>query len=175
MGLGIAALVAKQSKGMGITGLVLATVATLFSLVVTIGVFAMSGDSDAADAKPSKQASAEGSKPEQEKDKGEPEDSPEPSAPPKERLTLDEGWTTEPSEFGSSIVVNGYVSNNSDEAVTNYVQITFDTLDAAGANVGTCLANTNTIDAKGKWKFEAHCFDDSDDIAEVRFKEISGF
>ena len=37
------------------------------------------------------------------------------------------------------------------------------------------LANTNTIDANGKWKFEAACLDDAAEIAEIRFKEISGF
>ena len=48
-----------------------------------------------------------------------------------------------------------------------------DSLDADGANVGDCLANANTVDANGKWKFEAMC--SGSDINDVRFKEITGF
>ena len=46
---------------------------------------------------------------------------------------------------------------------------------ATGANLGTCLANTNTIDAGGKWKFKALCSGDAKEVATVRFKEITGF
>lgn len=92
----------------------------------------------------------------------------------KDKLTLDDGWQLDTSNpYGAT--VNGYVTNNTDKAVTNYVQITFDALDSAGANLGTCLANTNTIDANGKWKFQATCTGTSSDVASVRLKEISGF
>lgn len=103
---------------------------------------------------------------------GEPEPAEEPAAE-QEQLTLDEGWELDKSNQFMAMV-NGYVSNNG-EAITNYVQITFDVLDAEGANLGTCLANTNTIDAGGKWKFEAICDGEPDEIADVRFKEITGF
>lgn len=95
-------------------------------------------------------------------------------AKPTERLTLDKGWKIDKSNpFG--VYVKGYVSNNSDKPITNYAQITFDVLDKNGANLGTCIANTNTIDAHGKWRFEAICDGDPGDVATVRFKEISGF
>lgn len=92
----------------------------------------------------------------------------------KAKLTLDDGWTVDKSD-GYVVYVNGYVSNNTDKAITNYVQITFDALDKQNANLGTCLANTNTIDANGKWKFKAICADQAKEIAQVRFKEITGF
>lgn len=92
----------------------------------------------------------------------------------KPKLTLDDGWKMDKSnQF--AVYVNGYVTNNTDQAITNYVQITFDALDKAGANLGTCLANTNTIDAMGKWKFKAICSGEVKEIATVRFKELSGF
>ncbi len=92
----------------------------------------------------------------------------------KAKLTLDDGWELDRSnQF--AVTVNGYVSNNTDKPINNYVQITFDALDSAGANLGTCLANTNTIDANGKWKFQAMCGGTPDDVASVRLKEITGF
>lgn len=89
-------------------------------------------------------------------------------------LTLDDGWTMDDSD-GFAVYVQGYVSNNTDEAIDTYVQITFDALDADGNNLGTCIDNANTIDAGGKWKFKAICLDNTDEIAEVRFKDITGF
>ena len=97
----------------------------------------------------------------------------ETKAAPKAKLTLDEGWAMEKTKF--AVYVNGYVSNNTDKAITNYVQITFDALDKQGANLGTCLANTNTIDANGKWKFKAICSGTADEIDQVRFKDLTGF
>ncbi len=97
-----------------------------------------------------------------------------PADKPKEKLTLDDGWKVDKSN-PYAVYVTGYVTNNTDEAISNYVQITFDTLDAKGANLGTCLANTNTIDANGKWKFKAICMDASKEVSKVRFKEITGF
>lgn len=90
----------------------------------------------------------------------------------KARLTLDDGWKIDKSNPYATMV-NGYVSNNSDSAIDGYIQITFSALDADGANVGDCLANANTVDANGKWKFEAMC--SGDDIETVKFKEITGF
>ena len=90
----------------------------------------------------------------------------------KPRLTLDDGWSIDTSNPYMTQVV-GTVSNNSDKDIKGYIQITFSALDADGANVGDCLANANTVDANGKWKFKAMC--SGDDIKDVRFKEISGF
>ena len=90
----------------------------------------------------------------------------------KPRLTLDDGWSIDTSNPYMTQVV-GTVSNNSDKDIKGYIQITFSALDADGANVGDCLANANTVDANGKWKFKAMC--SGDGIKDVRFKEISGF
>lgn len=89
----------------------------------------------------------------------------------KERLTLNDGWKLDKSNPYMSQVV-GSVANNSDAPINTYVSITFDALDSSGANVGTCLANTNTIDAKGTWKFKALCTGEG--IAKVRFKAMGG-
>ncbi|MGJ6980357.1 FxLYD domain-containing protein [Aestuariimicrobium soli] len=91
-----------------------------------------------------------------------------------ERLTLDKGWKLDKSN-PYMVQVVGYVSNNTDKPIDNYVQITFSALDKNGANVGDCLANANTIDANGKWKFEAFCTAEADEVHTVRFKEITGF
>jgi len=90
----------------------------------------------------------------------------------KDKLTLDEGWEIDKSNQFATYVV-GTVSNNTDKAINSYVQITFTALDADGANVGDCLANANTVDANGKWKFKAIC--SGDNIETVRFKNITGF
>ena len=91
----------------------------------------------------------------------------------KDRLTLDDGWQLDTSDPYST-KVTGTVSNNSDQAINSYIQITFSALDAEGANVGDCLANANTVDAKGKWKFEALCLNPSNNVKTVRFKDITG-
>lgn len=119
-----------------------------------------SGSDESGEASPTETAAADQSDATQEAEES------------KADLTLDDGWEMDDSD-GFAVYVRGYVSNNTDEAVTDYVQITFDALDKDGANLGTCIDNTNTIDANGKWKFEAICLED--DIAKVRFKEISGF
>lgn len=90
----------------------------------------------------------------------------------KPRLTLDDGWQIDKSNPYAT-KVTGTVSNNSDSAINGYIQITFSALDASGANVGDCMANANTVDAKGKWKFEALC--SGSNIDTVRFKDITGF
>lgn len=90
----------------------------------------------------------------------------------KARLTLDDGWTIDKSNPYAT-TVKGYVSNNSDSAIDGYIQITFSALDGDGANVGDCLANANTVEANGKWKFEAMC--SGDEIETVKFKDITGF
>lgn len=88
-------------------------------------------------------------------------------------LKLDDGWKLE-TDSGLSKVV-GTVSNTSDKAVENLATITFDVLDASGANVGVCVGTTETVDAGGKWKFEATCLAEVSADSTVRFKEITGF
>lgn len=170
---GIIALVKKQSKGLAITGLVLGAVGLITSIAMTAGLASIGNE--VAKSVEEAEVAIEEAAPEVEEEPAEPEPEPVPEPEAPERLTLDEGWEVGTDEFGVYTVVNGYVSNNSDDAITNYVQITFDTYDSEGSNLGTCLANTNSIDANGKWKFEAHCFEESDGVADVKFKEITGF
>ena len=90
----------------------------------------------------------------------------------KPRLTLNKGWKIDKSNPYMTFVT-GKVSNNSDDPINGYIQITFSALDSEGANVGDCLDNANTVDAKGTWKFKAMC--SGEGIETVRFKEITGF
>lgn len=90
---------------------------------------------------------------------------------PADKLTLEKGWKFHKDPYVP--YVTGTVHNNTDQEINTYVEITFDALDGDGANVGTCLANTETIDANGNWKFKAIC--DGDNIKTVRLKELSGF
>lgn len=99
-----------------------------------------------------------------------PSDAPEPTEP----LTLQKGWKIDKSD-GFAVYITGYVKNNTDQPISHYVQITFDALDGEGANLTTCMDNTNTIDANGKWKFKAMCLGEAKEIKKVRFKEITGF
>lgn len=167
--LGAIALSKKQPKGLALTGLILGAVAVIASIGMTIGLGAVGNEVTKSLEELESTTTTETSPATEEP--AEEEAAPEPT----ERLTLDDGWTSQGDEYGITTTVTGYVSNNSDKPISNYVQITFDTLDAAGANIGTCLANTNTIDANGKWKFEAICLDGADEINEIRFKEITGF
>lgn len=147
-------------------------------LLVVIGLVAIGGaigggdlatqqDQAATTSLPSRSPAATGTDPT-------PTTSSQPVEQPKDDLTLDDGWTMSDSD-GIAVYVEGYVSNNTDRDIASYVQITFDALDANGANLGTCLDNTNTVDAGGKWKFKAVCLDNADEIATVRFKDISGY
>lgn len=102
----------------------------------------------------------------------EPADNAKSAEQEKAALTLDDGWAIDQSNQYATYV-NGYVSNNTDKTYNSYIQITFNAYDEAGANVGTCLANTNTIDSNGKWKFQAIC--SGDGIKTVKFKELTGF
>ena len=82
------------------------------------------------------------------------------------------GWKLKKDEFSAH--VTGYVRNNSDESINNYIQIEFNAYDASGSNTDTCLANTNTIDAHGKWKFDAICSQNPSEIKTVKLKDLTG-
>lgn len=146
------ALMQKRGTGKAIAALVLGV------LTIIIAIVMMSAAVDSIDKAVNDDAEQKTSSSEEKKSS--------------ERLTLDEGWTLDKSnEYMAKVV--GTVSNNSDKPVDGYIQITFSALDAEGANVGDCLANANTVDANGKWKFEAMC--SGSNIDTVRFKELTGF
>jgi hypothetical protein len=78
LGLGVTALVKKQSKALSITGMALATIAFLVSIVMTVG-FATIDDSDAADRTP---VATETAEPASESPTPEPSVEPTPEEPP---------------------------------------------------------------------------------------------
>ena len=147
---GIISLVKKTGGGKAIAAVVLGAFAVVLGIYMTVVATNAINEAVKSNGNQATQTTADG----------------------KPKLTLDEGWAIDKSNQYMT-KVNGYVSNNSDQAINGYIQITFSALDANGANVGDCLANANTVDANGKWKFEAMC--SGNDIAEVRFKDITGF
>jgi hypothetical protein len=50
--------------------------------------------------------------------------------------------------------ITGTVTNLKDKEYS-YVQLEFNVYDESGAQIGTALANTNNLESKGAWKFEA--------------------
>lgn len=133
--------------------------------VVILGIFAaLGGGSKGGDEQKSgsdKAASAPATSQAKEADKsaGKPAEKPAAKTTDEDQvkgdLALLKGWKLKKDEFSAH--VTGYVRNNSDESINNYIQIEFNAYDASGSNTDTCLANTNTIDAHGKWKFDAIC------------------
>lgn len=150
---GAIALAQKRSKGKAVAAVVLGLLSIVIGIYMTVGASKAINDAakKSTDQTDAQQKSA---------------------TDEKKKLTLDDGWTLDQSNPYMTEVV-GSVSNNSDKAVDGYIQITFSALDADGANVGDCLANANTVDAHGTWKFKAMC--SGSDIKTVRFKELSGF
>lgn len=144
--LGIVGLLLKgRSRGTSIAGLILGIVSIVIAIVMTVITAAVIGAAGQA-AKDLDKSSV---------------------------LKLDDGWKVESDTPFSKVV--GTVSNTSDKAVSNLATITFDVLDASGANLGSCLDTVNTIDAGGKWKFEATCMVEMPEDSTVRFKDITGF
>lgn len=149
---GVVALIKKASTGKAVTAVILGALSVVIAVVMlmSIGKAVDDATTKSSDQKSTSETTKDSDK----------------------RLTLDKGWKLDKSSPYMTQVV-GTVSNNSDKAVDGYIQITFSALDADGANVGDCLANANTVDAHGKWKFKATC--SGDDIKTVHFKELSGF
>jgi len=149
-----------------------------FWLPVIAGLFlafgAMGGGDDGSDAKTDTAASSEAKstdKAAKKADEKKAEEEPAEDARPTERLVLEKDYKFTTDDF--SPMVKGTVTNNSDKPVKVAVMITFNAYDDSGANVGTCTDSTESIDANGKWKFKALC--DTDDVAKVKFKDLSGF
>lgn len=86
------------------------------------------------------------------------------SEAPKEDLTLEEGWEITSTEYGGNAIV-GYVVNNTDNKYS-YVEITFILKDEDGNQVGQAIANVNSLQPNGKWKFSAVCLEENFKTAE---------
>jgi len=144
--LGIIGLLLKgRSRGTSIAGLILGVVSIVIAIVMTTITAAVIGAAGQA-VKDADKSSV---------------------------LKLDDGWKVQSESMMSTVV--GTVSNTSDKPVTAIATITFDVLDASGANVGTCFDTASTIDAGGKWKFKAICSVEVAKDSTVRFKDITGF
>lgn len=87
-------------------------------------------------------------------------------------LTLEEDWTSGKDDTGYFYYVEGYVNNPTDKNY-DYVQITFTSYDSDGNTLGTCIDNNSGLEKGGRWKFKAACLENIDNIASVKFKEIT--
>ena len=67
-----------------------------------------------------------------------------------------------------------YVNNPTNKDY-NYVEIEFTSYDADGNTLGTCLDNNSGLEKNGRWKFKASSIENTESIASVKLKEISGY
>lgn len=95
------------------------------------------------------------------------------SSKPAEKFTLvDHQKSADSNEF--AYYIEGHIKNNRDRNIS-YVQVIFNTYDAEGNTIGTCMDNQNGLDANGTWKFKAMCLENIDQIARYELKEITGY
>lgn len=92
----------------------------------------------------------------------------------KQKLTLEDGWTASLDDTGYFYYIEGYVNNPTNKDY-NYVEIEFTSYDADGNTLGTCLDNNSGLEKNGRWKFKASCIENTESIASVKLKEISGY
>lgn len=90
-----------------------------------------------------------------------------------ESLTLEDGYTGGLDEYGL-YYIKGYVKNNTDKEY-DYVAIEFTTYDAEGNTLGSCYTNNSGLEANGRWKFEALCLEEEENIASFKLKEITKY
>jgi hypothetical protein len=81
-------------------------------------------------------------------------------------------WKWERGEFGNLYIV-GTVKNQSSKQYS-YVQVQFNLYDAAGAQVGSAMANVNNLESFGTWRYRAIVMDD-EHVRSARLKGVSGF
>ena len=67
-------------------------------------------------------------------------------------------------DFGAHYIV-GTIKNNTNKTY-NYVQVTFNLYDSQENQIGSAMANINSLKASGTWKYKAIALiDSSDEIA----------
>ncbi|MYL27899.1 MULTISPECIES: FxLYD domain-containing protein [Halomonadaceae] len=76
----------------------------------------------------------------------------------------------ERGEFGNERIT-GILENNSGHEV-GYVQVEINLYDAEGVQTGSTMANTNNLEAGGKWRFEAM---PTSDFSKYKVTGVSGF
>lgn len=77
-------------------------------------------------------------------------------------------------DAGFAFYVEGTIKNNTNKTYS-YVQVTFNTYDKDGAQLGTAIDNINNLEANGIWKYKAMALTSSDEIASYKLVEITGF
>lgn len=95
---------------------------------------------------------------------------PQPTKPVAD-LELLTGWDWKIGKYGNKLIA-GEVHNNTTRQY-RYAQITFKLYDDSGAQVGTALANINSLEANGTWKFEAAVLTDNATTASL--DSLTGF
>lgn len=91
----------------------------------------------------------------------------------KEKFTL-QSHSGSYDELGIAFYIEGTIKNNTNKNYS-YVQVTFNTYDKDGAQLGTAIANINNLEANGVWKYKAMAMTSSDEIASYKLVEITGF
>ncbi len=86
-------------------------------------------------------------------------------------LLEDRGYA---DDYFISYYIEGTVKNNSSTEYS-YVQVEFNTYDADGNVVGSCLDNINNLDANGTWKIKAICSGDAETIASYKLKGFTAW
>lgn len=89
----------------------------------------------------------------------------------KEKFTLESHSGTY-DEIGFAFYIEGTIRNNTNKEYS-YVQVTFNTYDKDGAQLGTALANINNLEANGVWKYKAIAM--AENIASYKLAEITGW
>lgn len=88
-----------------------------------------------------------------------------------EKFTL-ESHSGAYDDAGFAFYIEGTIKNNTNKNYS-YVQVTFNTYDKDGAQLGTAFDNINNLEPNGVWKYNAIAT--ADDIASYKFVEITGW
>ena len=89
----------------------------------------------------------------------------------KEKFTL-ESHSGAYDSLGFAFYIEGTIRNNTDKDYS-YVQVTFNTYDKDGAQLGTAFANISNLEANGIWRYKAMAT--ADNIASYKLAEITGW
>ena len=88
------------------------------------------------------------------------------------KFEIIEEFTAEKDAMGN-IYIEGVIKNNSGGKYTN-AQVTFNLYDLDGNQIGSAIANSNTFDENGKWKFRAIGIGANGDVASYKLSDITG-
>ena len=83
------------------------------------------------------------------------------------------GEVTAEKDAMGCIYIEGVIKNNSGKKYTN-VELIFNLYDSDGNQIGIAIANSNTFDEYGKWKFRANGIGVNGDVASYKISEVTG-